>query len=273
MLPSPTWPKGSGRQPGMSLIDRGVRLLDEGRDGGDRHRDVVLDRGADVALHLAEQFADAPERLAPVRGCRRWSRRAPGPCRGLRRGCPSIASRRPLARCEDKLDQHVPIVGLGQRIAALGVVLDHRLDAGARHQLERGDAAGGALGGDAQQIDRGLRRGHGGIGGLDRARARHQPQHRRRDDAERAFGADEQVLEIVAGIVLLELVEIVAARGRRRARPRARARASARCRARSRRCRRHWSRDCRRWCRCLPTAEAADRAGRRRPPLRARAAA
>ena len=39
--------------------------------------------------------------------------------------------------------------------------------------------------------------------------ARHQPQHRGGDDAERAFGADEQVLEIVAGVVLLELVEIV----------------------------------------------------------------
>ena len=34
-------------------------------------------------------------------------------------------------------------------------------------------------------------------------------KHRRGDDAERAFGADEQVLQVVAGIVLLQLVEIV----------------------------------------------------------------
>ena len=78
-----------------------------------------------------------------------------------------------------------------------------------RHQLEAGDAARGALGREAEQIERRLRRGHADEGGLDRARPRHQAQHRGGDDAERAFGADEQVLEIVAGVVLLELVEVV----------------------------------------------------------------
>ena len=53
------------------------------------------------------------------------------------------------------------------------------------------------------------RRRHADEGGLHRTRPRHQSQHRGGDDAERALGADEQVLEIVAGIVLLELVEIV----------------------------------------------------------------
>ncbi len=38
------------------------------------------------------------------------------------------------------------------------------------------------------------RRGHADKGGLDRARTRNSLQHRRGDDAERAFGADEQVL-------------------------------------------------------------------------------
>ena len=47
----------------MSFTRRGVALLDEGRNVGDRHRDVVLDRAAFAALHLAEQLADAPERL------------------------------------------------------------------------------------------------------------------------------------------------------------------------------------------------------------------
>ena len=42
-------------------------------------------------------------------------------------------------------------------------------------------------------------------GGLHRARLRKQLQHRRGDDAERALGADEQVAQIVAGIVLLQL--------------------------------------------------------------------
>ena len=53
-----------------------------------------------------------------------------------------------------------------------------------------------------------MRRRHADEGGLDRARAREQLEHRRRDDAERAFGADEQVAQVVAGIVLLELAQI-----------------------------------------------------------------
>ncbi len=98
---------------------------------------------------------------------------------------------------------------LRQRIAAAGAVLKHQIDAQAQHQLEAGDAAGGVLDGQSQQGERRLRRGHPDEGGFHRARPWHQPQHRRGDDAERALGADEQVVEIVAGIVLLELVEIV----------------------------------------------------------------
>ena len=96
-----------------------------------------------------------------------------------------------------------------ERIAAAGAVLQHQLDAAPGHYLEAGDAARGALGGDAEELERRFRRFDAGKGGLHRARPRHQPQHRRGDDAERAFGADEQVLQIVAGIVLLQLVEIV----------------------------------------------------------------
>ena len=96
-----------------------------------------------------------------------------------------------------------------ERIARDGIVPQHRVDADARHELEARHAAGGALLRDAEQIERGLRRRHADERGLDRARARHQPQHRRGDDAERALGADEQVLQVVAGVVLLELVEVV----------------------------------------------------------------
>ena len=63
--------------------------------------------------------------------------------------------------------------------------------------------------GKSEQLEGCLRRGHADEGRLDRVRARHQAQHRGGDHAERSLGADEQVLEIVAGIVLLELVEVV----------------------------------------------------------------
>ena len=88
-------------------------------------------------------------------------------------------------------------------------MLEHHLDAHPQHQFEARHAAGGALGGEAEQLERRLRRRHPDERDFDRARTRHQPQHRGGDDAERAFRADEQVLEVVAGVVLLELVEVV----------------------------------------------------------------
>ena len=97
----------------------------------------------------------------------------------------------------------------GERIAAARGVFQNQLDAAPRHDLEARDVAAAALLRDTQQLQRGFHRSNAGKGGLDRTRPRHQPQHRRGDDAERAFGADEQVLQIVAGIVLFQLVEIV----------------------------------------------------------------
>ena len=99
------------------------------------------------------------------------------------------------------------MVASGSRVPA--GMLEHDVDALARHDLEAGHAAGGELGGKPKQIDRGLHRRDRRPRGLDRLRPRHQPQHRRGDDAERAFRADEQVAQVVAGVVLLQLVEVV----------------------------------------------------------------
>ena len=77
-------------------------------------------------------------------------------------------------------------------------------------------------------------------------RLREELQHGRGDDAERAFGADEQVLEVVAGVVLLQLAEIVEHLAGRQHDLERRGRARAHCHRRARRCRRHWTTDCRR---------------------------
>ena len=72
-------------------------------------------------------------------------------------------------------------------------------------QLETGQRARGLVLRDRQQLQRRCRRLEADEGGLDRARLRKQFQRRRRDDAERALGADEEIAQIVAGIVLLQL--------------------------------------------------------------------
>ena len=60
-----------------------------------------------------------------------------------------------------------------------------------------------------QDLDRRLRIAHGEPGGGDVLGRRPQLQHRLGDDAERALGAHEQVLEVVAGVVLLERAQAV----------------------------------------------------------------
>ena len=121
----------------------------------------------------------------------------------------STMSRSPGAHLRRDFHQHVPGMRRIERIARAGDMLQHAFQAEAGEQFEARDVAAGARLRDAEQIDRGLRRGQAEKRDLDRARPRHQPQHRRGDDAERAFGADEQILQVVAGIVLLQLVEIV----------------------------------------------------------------
>ena len=66
-----------------------------------------------------------------------------------------------------------------------------------------------------------------------RARPREELQHGRGDDAERAFRADEEVAQVVAGVVLASACAGRPRPGRRPAPPRARAQARARCRRRA----------------------------------------
>ena len=95
----------------------------------------------------------------------------------------------------------------GQRIAHAVAVTNGELDDLAHDQLEAGDRAAGARLRQMQELERRRGRGHADKGGLHRARTRKQLEHRRGDDAERAFGADEDVPQVVAGIVLFQLLQ------------------------------------------------------------------
>ena len=73
-------------------------------------------------------------------------------------------------------------------------------------------------------------------------------QHRLGDDAERAFGAHEQVLQVVAGVVLLERAQPVPDVAVGQHDFEAHARGCGRCRSAAPARRRRWSRGCRRSC-------------------------
>ena len=93
------------------------------------------------------------------------------------------------------------------------------------------------------------------------------------DDAERALAADEQVAQVVAGVVLAQAGQAVPDLALRRSRPRARGTARARCRSAAPACRRRWWRGCRRWCSCPRPPGSAGTAGRRCRGLLQRSAA
>src|SRR5262245_1426274 len=86
---------------------------------------------------------------------------------------------------------------------------ENGLQALPRHQLERGNAIANMRPEGSQELDGlpwtpdGHKRRSGGSG------ARIEPQHRRGDDAERALGAEEYLLQVVAGVVLAQAAQAV----------------------------------------------------------------
>ncbi len=106
-----------------------------------------------------------------------------------------------------QLDEHVPRMRRGQGIAATWGMLLEKVEADPRHQLEGGDAFAGPLACELEQLQCGGGRGESHDCRLRRARARKQLEHRGGDDAERALGADKEIFQIVAGVVLLQLVQ------------------------------------------------------------------
>ena len=165
-------------------------------------------------------------------------------------------------------EQHVPVMALGQRIGRAGDVLQHQVDALAAHQLAGGDVVLARGMGAAQQRHRCFGRRHGDPRGRDILGLGPQFQHRLGDDAQSALGAEIEVAQVVAGIVLLERAQAVPDLALRRAPLRGRARAGGRCRNAAPARRRHWSRGCRRWCsfpRRRGSGERGGRAGPRSP--------
>ena len=80
--------------------------------------------------------------------------------------------------------------------------------------------------------------------------------------AERAFAADQQVAQVVAGVVLAQARQAVPDAPVGGDRPRARGTARARCRSAGPACRRRWWRGCRRSCSCLRRPGSARTAAR-----------
>ena len=92
-----------------------------------------------------------------------------------------------------------------KRIADVDAVTQAEIDRDIGQQFEAGEAAGRLVLRDREQLERLRRRLQADIAGFHRARLRKQFQRRRGDDAERPFGADEEIAQVVAGVVFFQL--------------------------------------------------------------------
>ena len=241
-----------------------VACFHERRQRGDRHRHVVLDAGALRALRLRHRFAQPPQRIAlrerfgdrgvehePVaHGAfeRRLEHRRAG-----RRPRASERSRRARSsRTAARAGRDTP--GTCRAVNSTAILGRYsKLDTRRRSRPQ-----------PPEQLDCRGRTAHGDERRLDAARTRKELQARGRDHAERAFRADEQVVEVVAGVVLAQAREPVEHPPVGAARPRVRARDRAPRRSAARSGRRRWSRGCRRSGSCPRRRATAERSGRRR---------
>ena len=157
------------------------------------------------------------------------------------------------ARAARHFHQHIPGRRLGQRIAGAGNMLQHQFQRRGAIPVQRPTAGRrcGPACGPADSTPRRARATAANAVTISAGRANRR-KRRRRDDAQRAFRADENLLQVVAGIVLVQAFAAWAAPARPPAPLPAPAPAPASCHSAAHDCRRHWWRYCRRWCRSLP---------------------
>src|SRR5580704_6590385 len=177
-------------------------------DPVDRYRDVMLDR-ARIELRLDNRLADLPEfpglRAAlgddAVRNQVLFERCLKQPLQKRADAALGLARRH--------FEQDVPGMGCRQRIDRPGHAYQRQIERRAWDQLEGGQLIGGTGAGVGEERHGILYPGEPEKHCLDFARSREQLQGRGGDDPERAFAADEELLQVVAGIVLAQAAQPV----------------------------------------------------------------
>ena len=167
---------------------------------GHRQADVEVDRRLHVHRQFGRGLADLPERQRL--GLRLRDGRVDGAAglhRFAERFLECLAQRRlVVARDVDqRRERMLRLEGLAQLLPA-----ERGLDEVAPHQLEGRERARKARLQAAEQVQRRPEVRQRDQRGRARPRRSVQPQHRAGDHAQRALGADEELLEVVAGVVL-----------------------------------------------------------------------
>ena len=193
--------------PGRAWASAASVVAHELRNARDRDRDVVLDVQAFHGLGDRQVLADLPQRL----GLRQaFGDHAVGDAALLHAGFEQaleLRTRMFLGLVVRHLEQHAPGRGLVQRHLGCRHVARHQRQGELAHDLETGQAGAQRLVRQAEQGHGMFHRRHRRPGRELRGRQRHQLHGRRGDDAQRAFGADQQVAQVVAGVVLAQAAD------------------------------------------------------------------
>ena len=201
-MPSPTWPYVTSRMPGSRVRSRSPASATK---AGRSPIGTVTS-----CLRLGPSLRCASE--TPSRSSHRAARCAGLPATTASRTRPRstasasaasrVSSRSAAAAGAGELDEPVPRVGVPEGFAGSGQVLEHHVERLAGDQLVRGEALRRPLAQHREEPHSGVDVRQRDPGGRPARGRREQAQHRRGDDAEGALGADEQLLEVVAGVVL-----------------------------------------------------------------------
>ena len=97
----------------------------------------------------------------------------------------------------------------GERFMRVRKVAEHQIEAGSADDFKGADAVAAGSAQVREQCDRRCRIAQPHAGGSHCLRARKQFQHGGGNDAERAFRADEQLFQVVAGVVLAQGAQAV----------------------------------------------------------------
>ena len=185
-----------------------IGALDEFADARDRHGNVVLDTESLDLLRLADALAQIPQVGRLLAALRQHG--IADPCVLQRRGKEGFAGRAQVglfARAR-QFDEQIPLAARQGRLRAANM-LEHHAERNVGNQLARGQRGAKGRLQFAEQAHGGRRGFDGQPGGGRRARQRKELDHRGGNDAERAFGADEQLFEVVTGIVLAQAAQAV----------------------------------------------------------------
>ena len=186
-----------------------VGVFAERRDARDRHRDVVLDVQPFLGLRQRNAFADVPQavRLRQALGHHRVLHAVV--LEGSFQQCLKARTRVRLGFAVGVFQQHAVghVLSLHERYAQLRHVLGHQRQGEAPHHLEPRQPRAQVLVRQAQQAYGSLHGRHGRPGSEAGSGLWKELERGGGNDAQRALTANEQVAQVVAGVVLAQPLE------------------------------------------------------------------